>query len=76
MDFDQIYCADHCTIHSYIVSLYCMSKTNMLYASYISIKKTQKTKQKAGKTVIKNIKVQAFPFLPKKEKKSNKNPPY
>ena len=39
MNGNQIYCADHCTIHSYIVSLYCMSKTNMLYASYISIKK-------------------------------------
>ena len=49
MNGNQIYCGDHCTIHSYIVSLYCMSKTNMLYANYISIKKNTKDKTKSRK---------------------------
>lgn len=44
-----------------------MSKLICYMPNYISIKKTQKTKQKS-RTVIKNIKVQAFPFISKKEK--------
>lgn len=67
MNGNQIYCGDHCTIHSYIVSLYCMPKTNICQL-YLNLRKKQKTKQKAGKTVVKNLKVQAFPFLPKKRK--------
>lgn len=40
------------------------------------LKKHKRQNKKQGKTVIKNIKVQAFFLSSKKEKKSNKNPPY
>ena len=75
MNGNQIYCGDHCTIHSYIVSLYCMSKTNMLYANYISIKKKHKRQnKKQEKLLLRILKYKPFPFFQKKKRKTTKIP--
>ena len=75
MNGNQIYCGDHCTIHSYIVSLYCMSKTNMLYANYISIKKKHKRQnKKQEKLLLRILKYNPFPFFQKKKRETQKSP--
>lgn len=42
MDVNWTYFVDHFIIYTYARSLYCISKTDMLYVNYISLKKEGK----------------------------------